>query len=181
MSASASNPSSELPRQELLKKLLMMTTSDNDGEALTALRKANSVLTAAGWDWNKLIDGRITVVEDPFKNLGVPPGRNGVGAGNAAPSTPGFTPRPSTPTPPPPPPRQGTPANPISSTPNRFPQACHCCGIEVITGTGYIFKVRPTDQKWSCVCTTCNTSALVFNSAAAPKRAKGKRNVSDLA
>jgi hypothetical protein len=177
MSANASTSAPALPRQELLKKLLMMTTSTNDGEALTALRKANNILTEAGWDWNRLVDGKITVVEDPFRNLGTPPSHgsstmNGGGASSSPPRRP---------TAPPPPPRQGTSANPISSTPNRFPQSCHCCGIEVVTGAGYIFKVDPADLKWACICTSCNTTAVVYRNAAAPRRAKGKRNVSDLA
>src|SRR5882672_7473149 len=65
----------DLPKQELLIKLLRMTTSDNDGEALTALRKANAFLNAAGWDWERLIHGKIRIIEDPFKNLGTPPNR----------------------------------------------------------------------------------------------------------
>jgi hypothetical protein len=56
----------ELPKQELLIKLLKMTTSDNDGESLTALRKANEFLKTAGWDWEKLVRGRITVIADPL-------------------------------------------------------------------------------------------------------------------
>lgn len=62
----------EIPKQELLVKLLMMTTSSNDGEALTAIRKANELLKTQGWDWVKLIAGKITIVEDPFKDLAMP-------------------------------------------------------------------------------------------------------------
>jgi hypothetical protein len=62
----------ELPKQELLIKLMGMTTADNDGEALNALRKANALLRNAGWDWRKLIEGKITVVEDPFKTIDTP-------------------------------------------------------------------------------------------------------------
>lgn len=36
-------------------KLMMMTTSDNDGEALTAIRKANAALRAAGLNWQDLL------------------------------------------------------------------------------------------------------------------------------
>ncbi len=62
----------ELPRQELLAKMLRMTTSDNDNVALVAIRKANELLRANGWDWDKLLKGKITIVEDPFKSISDP-------------------------------------------------------------------------------------------------------------
>lgn len=60
---------SELPKHELLLKLLKMTASSNDAEALVAMRKANQLLATAGWDWDRLLAGKITVVGDPFGNL----------------------------------------------------------------------------------------------------------------
>lgn len=65
--------STELPKQEQLIKLLAMTTSTNDAEALAFMRKANALLAAAGWDWEKLIRGKIRVLEDPFKSIAEPP------------------------------------------------------------------------------------------------------------
>lgn len=59
----------ELPREELLRKMLNMTTSDNDGQALVAIRKANKLLSDAGWSWDKLLAGKIKIVESPFKNM----------------------------------------------------------------------------------------------------------------
>lgn len=59
----------ELPKEELLRKMLNMTTSDNDGQALVAIRKANALLSAAGWSWDKLLAGKIKIVESPFKNV----------------------------------------------------------------------------------------------------------------
>jgi len=169
-----SSAAEQLPKQELLKKLLMMTTSTNDGEALTALRKANDLLTTAGWDWAKLIDGRVVVVEDPFKNLGTPTAsRNG--SYNARATTP------TPPSPPPPPPRQGKHASPISSTPNKFVTWCHCCGIEIVASAGYIFKVTPNDTKWSGICATCNVSAFVYTQPAQRKFNRRQTSVSDLA
>ena len=168
-----SSAADALPRQELLKKLLMMTTSTNDGEALTALRKANDLLHTAGWDWARLIDGRITVVEDPFKNLGTPPAARHAMNGRATTPTP--------PTPAPPPPRVGSPQNPISSTPNKFVTWCHCCGDELIAGAGYIFKVTPNDTKWSGMCASCNTKAFVYTQPARRKYNKRQTSVSDLA
>lgn len=63
------NQNAELPKHELLLKLLKMTASTNDGEALVALRKANQLLASAGWDWDRLLAGKITVVGDPFGGL----------------------------------------------------------------------------------------------------------------
>jgi hypothetical protein len=59
---------SKLQKQDLLLKMLNMTTSDNDGVALVAIRKANGLLTSSGWTWEKLLAGKITIVEDPFKS-----------------------------------------------------------------------------------------------------------------
>ncbi len=61
--------SQEVPKHELLLKLLKMTASNNDAEALVAIRKANALLASAAWDWDKLLSGKITVVGDPFGNL----------------------------------------------------------------------------------------------------------------
>lgn len=63
---------SPLPKEQLLLKILKMTTSDNDGQALVAIRKANALLDAAGWTWDKLIEGKIKIVESPFKNMPTP-------------------------------------------------------------------------------------------------------------
>jgi hypothetical protein len=166
----------ELPKQELLIKLLKMTTSDNDGESLTALRKANEFLKTAGWDWEKLVRGRITVIADPFQNLTEPRRNNGVGSpGHTVPKPP------PPPSPPPPPPLRGSPSNPISQSPNRFAGFCHCCGIEAVTNAGFIFKVKPSDSTYKVICASCNTSAHVHAYAAPPRRQPRKKAVSDLA
>lgn len=39
-----------------LIKLMMMTTSPNDGEALTAIRKANALLAEANVNWEEFIN-----------------------------------------------------------------------------------------------------------------------------
>lgn len=87
--------SENLPKQELLVKLLGMTTSSNDGEALTAIRKANDLLRSAGWDWQKLIAGKIRVVADPFATAATPPTGNGY-ASQSAPPPPQPAPAPTT-------------------------------------------------------------------------------------
>jgi len=166
----------DLPKQELLIKLLRMTTSDNDGEALTALRKANAFLNAAGWDWERLIHGKIRIIEDPFKNLGTPPsGRSTNGVGN----TPA---RPAAPAAPQPPPFRPTPRQtwPLGIQPNRFAGFCYCCGDECVANAGLIFKPSQYNSQasndWKIACTSCNVSAHVASFAAARKRpARGSR------
>jgi hypothetical protein len=65
-----------LPKQELLIKLMNMTSSSNDGEALSAVRKANELLLANKWSWEKLVHSKIKVIADPFVNTPkVEPGR----------------------------------------------------------------------------------------------------------
>ena len=188
-----SDVSKELPKQERLLKLLKMTTSSNDGEALTAIRMANDLLGAVGWDWDKLIEGKIRVIEDPFKNLGTPPtgarsNSQPHPAGGAWPSS--FNngqaagPPPKTayaPKPPPPPPARGSVANPISSTPNRFPGFCWCCGVEKLPTEGFIFKPTPNHTKWEVICTPCNTTATIQTHAALHVRTPRKKSVQDLA
>jgi len=86
-----SNAAGEIPRHELLLKLLKMTNSPNDAEALVAVRKANHLLASAGWDWDKLLSGKITVVGDPFGNLQRP----------GPPTADSYTPMPTSPRAPP--------------------------------------------------------------------------------
>lgn len=81
---------------DLLIKCLNMATSDNDGTALAAIRAANKQLAKLGWTWEKLLSGKVKVIEDPF------------GERVAAP-------------PPPPPPRPAPPADPIWDDPWRDP------------------------------------------------------------
>lgn len=53
----------------LLIKLLKMTTSSNDGEALVALRKANKTIIDQGWDWESLLLAKVKIIGDPFAGL----------------------------------------------------------------------------------------------------------------
>lgn len=41
---------------QMLVKLLMMTTSSSDGEALTAIRKANAMLASANVNWEEFLE-----------------------------------------------------------------------------------------------------------------------------
>src|SRR5262245_56038181 len=56
---------------ELFIKLLGMTTSDNDNQALLATRKVNEYLkNKLNSDWESFVRGKIKVEADPF--LGAP-------------------------------------------------------------------------------------------------------------
>jgi hypothetical protein len=64
----------ELQNLKLLIKFLGMTRSSNDAEALVAMRKANEHLDKFKATWEELLSNKvkITIVEDPFKNLQEP-------------------------------------------------------------------------------------------------------------
>lgn len=162
-----------LPRQDRLIKLLRMTTSPNDGEALTAMRMATRLLDEAGWTWDMLINGKIVVVADPFATIHEPPRRTPAPA-RAAPQT--------APPPPPPPPKTTWP---IGTQPNKFPDFCYCCGQETIALKGFIFKPQQYHPQgantWKVVCVLCNNTATVLPNAALPVRKKRGKSVSDLA
>lgn len=57
---------------EKLIKLMKMTTSTQDGEALTAIRMANGWLLRNGHDWETVLRGKITIIEDPFNAVNAP-------------------------------------------------------------------------------------------------------------
>jgi hypothetical protein len=85
------------PSLTLLIKLLKMTTSSHENEALVAMRKANAELLKFGGDWESLLRGKVTVIGDPFADLKAPDvGRT----------------TPPRPTPPPVPPKPAAPAQP---------------------------------------------------------------------
>jgi hypothetical protein len=89
----------ELSKLDLLIKIMGMTGSDNENQALVALRKANALLKAEGWDWERLLRAKIKVVEDPFNHISRP-------TAAPAPKAPTWNPQPApTWNPPPPPPR----------------------------------------------------------------------------
>lgn len=54
---------------DLLIKIMSMTTSDNDGQALVAMRKANEQLKKWGWTWESILRGKISVAANPFVNV----------------------------------------------------------------------------------------------------------------
>ena len=93
------SPMREPINLELFIKLMMMTTSNTDGEALAALRFANAQLEKSGGNWESLLRGKLAPI-DPFMTLPEPPQRS-------APPPPPPPRQPSysqSPPPPPPPP-----------------------------------------------------------------------------
>jgi outer membrane biosynthesis protein TonB len=111
------------PSLTLLIKLLKMTTSSHDAEALVACRKANQELQKFGGDWDTLLRGKVTVIGDPFENLRKPdPGRTA--HPNQAPAPP-PPPRPAAPPPQAPPrprPAPQAPPKPVPPKPRPQPQ-----------------------------------------------------------
>lgn len=57
----------------LLIKLMMMTTSPNDGEALTAMRKANAMLAEANVNWAEFLSAVKTTNERVDQTFRTPP------------------------------------------------------------------------------------------------------------
>ncbi len=178
-----------IPKQELLVKLMKLTASTNDCEALTALRKATELLATGGWDWERLIRGKIVIVEDPFAAISDPRDR---GYDKSPDYTPGATAYGYKP-PPPPPPRAAPPmtshtatrTSPLGAQKNKYSGWCWCCGVEVIALAGYIFKpglfVTNASTKWELTCTSCNVTGTVHSWASAKQRKRGRTAVNDLA
>jgi hypothetical protein len=84
---------------DIFIKMLGMTTSDNDGQALVAIRKANQYLSEKlRSDWEAFVRGKIKVEADPFAAAPVvaPKGTTmNMGATPTA-SAPRYTPPPPT-------------------------------------------------------------------------------------
>ena len=57
----------------LLIKLLMMTTSPHDGEALNAMRKANAILAAANVNWSEFLSAVSTAQRAADNEFRKPP------------------------------------------------------------------------------------------------------------
>lgn len=163
----------ELQKHQLLVKLLKMTTSAVDAEALVAMRKANQLLADAGWDWDKLMAGKITVVGDPFANLGDPTPK----VETYAEPAPRYKPQPTSP----PPQRSRLPVN--STRSNGYEGHCYCCGRLVAVGGGFIFRARDYHSRapstgWQVICTTDNNNPnAVIGPSPAQRQGRGARKV----
>lgn len=62
--------------RERLAKLMMMTTSASDGEAVVALRKANTMMQAAGINWQEMLLGKQATMRGPVRPSPPPPRRS---------------------------------------------------------------------------------------------------------
>lgn len=157
-----------------------MTGSSSDAEALVALRKANDLLRAAGWTWERVLTDKIKVVENPFAGMTNRFERKPVTPQGPTPAPrPAPQPKPQIVTP------YGSPTNPISTVRNKFAGFCYCCGVDTAAQQGFLFDPwnlrNDAQSKWQVVCTPCNTSGAVHPRAAPPIRNKRKAAVSDLA
>lgn len=84
----------DLPNLPLLIKLLKMTTSSNDGEALMAIRKANEQLKKFGGDWEALLRGKVTMITNPFAGNPSGPDLSQVRRSSGPPPSPSAPPKP---------------------------------------------------------------------------------------
>lgn len=146
----------ELPNLSRLIKLLKMTTTSNDHEALSFMRKANEELAKFGGDWETILRSRITVIgEDPFSAIPEPPKRETA-------ARPQYNPVTTPPTYNPPPKRpQAAPQysrpSPPAAFPNRYTGSCFCCGIPVAAQSGITEKIN---NKWEVICSSCKTTSF---------------------
>lgn len=150
--------SEELPNLSLLIKLLKMTTSSNDAEALLAVRKANEQLQKFGGDWERLLRSRVTIIgADPFSAIPEPPKpapfrrpeptTSYTNTWNQNPERPVPNPRPAA--------SQTPPTNPAATNSRRanmYAGYCFCCGIPVPVNAGIIERIS---QKWETICSPC--------------------------
>ena len=177
-------PTTELPKQDLLAKLLGMTTSNNDGEALNAIRKANLLMKSAGWTWADLISKKIKIIENPFTGLGdprqkMPPPPRPRGTGMATEWNDGKA--------------QGSaqpqsnlkpPLSPISTKPNYYAGFCYCCGAQAAAHDGFIFIPfafnSAARQTSSIICTTCNVPYQTIHDHPAKHKKNYKPSAAEL-
>jgi hypothetical protein len=165
---------------ETLIKVLMMTTSETDGEALAAIRRANSMLKTASVDWDGLLRGKVTVVADPFDSIAVPqstPSRYNTNV---------TVPPQPTRQPPPPPFRSSKPPPPTRARPagntNRYPGECFICNNHVHVNEGVLLTHVTNGQSSTWImCEPCNMKnsqgqfSPGFINAAATAALKAKR------
>lgn len=173
----------DLPNLSLLIKLLKMTTSSNDAEALLAIRNANKQLVKFGGDWESLLRSHVTIIgADPFANIAPPPVSD-YARPTPRPARPFRTQRP-TPQPAPqpaaaPPPRPTTPPPPPpwttpSPRPNRYSGHCYMCGYNVQISDGITrYLGTQSSGKWEVFCGACDT--MINSGTAVPKRRAPKR------
>jgi hypothetical protein len=150
---------------DTLIKVLLMTTSDNNSEALAAMRRANHLLKIANVDWEKLLKSKVTVVADPFADIAPPTTTNSYARPTVPPRPQHSDPEdyPSRPAPasytkqqatsPPPRAPSYSPQAARRNNTNNFPGQCFNCDITVRAGYGALRDVR---SKTHVFCEDCN-------------------------
>jgi hypothetical protein len=164
-----------------------MTTSSNDGEALSAMRKANAQLTKFNLTWPEFVKARITVAADPFAlqptqsangSKAPPPASPSMQSQYAAsqqstrapkPTPPRPAPKPTYAPPPPPPPAEYTYA--AGAKPNKFSTICANCSRKLAPGDGVLWRVKNISQRWDTRC------APGLGCQATSGRARGARKI----
>lgn len=167
--------SQTIPKLDLLIKMMKMTTADNDGVALVAIRKANELLASMRADWDALLRSRVTIVADPFQSISTPtPCANPVHARAHAPQRPQPAAAPP-PRPQPTPQYAARPSTPQTRQPstrrNRFSGSCFGCGCYIANpGDGWL-DIHST--KYIILCNHCNNiSTPLGTRPAKPQRPK---------
>ncbi len=85
------------PNLDKIIKLMGMTGSDHDAEAISALRMATRIMKEWGWTWDAVLHGKVKIMPNPFANIPSP------FSGQSSQSSGGATYMRPTPTPPAPP------------------------------------------------------------------------------
>ena len=76
----STNGKDDPPNLDTIIKLMGMTTSSHDGEALNAMRMANAQLKKWNWTWREILTAKIKIMPDPFANIPSPTtGQSGTG------------------------------------------------------------------------------------------------------
>jgi hypothetical protein len=76
------------PNLDIIIKLMGMTGSIHDAEALSALRMATAQLKKWGWTWDEMLRGKIKIMPDPFASIPTPTPGSAFSATSRAPAPP---------------------------------------------------------------------------------------------
>lgn len=167
------------PNLQLLIKLMKLTASSNDSEALSAIRKANEQLLKFGGDWEKLLLGKVTIIADPFTSFAAPPKESFSRQPDAASVSNRPTRRPAPPSPPHPWTQSTSYSPPIPPTQkgystNNYTSFCYCCGDFVNIQAGFLFK---PSTKFEVVCTACNSPSVPTPKVRAKRKAPSTTDI----
>lgn len=154
------NPDKLEAKLPMLIKLMGMTQSEQDGEALAFLRKANKIVKDAGWTWEKILLGKVKVIADPFTNIQAPPPKPNSSRGTtpSQPSTPNRSGYGSTV---PPKPQAPRPKVPHSTFPNKYVGHCWQCGNFVDTGKGWLVRDPSGRNQFVVLCDYDNRDSSI--------------------